>query len=132
MAVIKSAFAVDLQGFNIGKASALSAAVPTADVVLVYSTRNTGLSVTAIPGVGGTMKIFRSTSPVASIEADITDGSLTSANLAAGTQPTLSRWMLWAAGAVSAVANEAPALSAGDIAICAIAVTAAGTVEVSQ
>lgn len=90
-----------------------------------------GASVTAAPAAGGTMRVFKSTSPWANIQADIADASLTYANLIAGTQPTSSVWMLWKSGAVTATANEGPVESAGDVAIIATATTQAGVLEVA-
>jgi hypothetical protein len=77
------------------------------------------------------MRVFKSTSPWDNILADILDGSLTYANLIAGTQPTSSVWMLWKSGAVTATANEGPIESAGDVAIIATATTQAGVLEVA-
>lgn len=90
-----------------------------------------GSGVTVIPVSGGTMRVFKSTSPWDNILADILDGSLTYANLVAGTQPTSSVWMLWKSGAVTATTNEGPVESAGDVAIIATATTQAGVLEVA-
>ncbi len=91
-----------------------------------------GSGITVIPAAGGTMRVFKSTSPQRSIIADIADGSLSYANLIAGTQPTASVWMLWAPGAVTATANQGPLESAGDVAIIATATTQAGRIEVTR
>ena len=91
----------------------------------------TGASVTASPVSGGTMRVFRSTSPWDYIQSDLAGGSLSYANLIAGTQPTKSVWMLWLSGAVTAITNEGPIESAGDVAVIATATTQAGVLEVS-
>jgi hypothetical protein len=88
--------------------------------------------ITAIPAAGGTMRVFKSTSPRLDILADIADGSLSYANLIAGTQPTRSTWMLWAPGAVTATTNQGPIESAGDVALIATATGAAGRLEVAR
>lgn len=91
-----------------------------------------GSGITVIPVAGGTMRVFKSTSKRENIAADLANGSLTYANLIAGTQPTLSEWMLWAPGAVTATTNQGPIESAGDVAIIATATTQAGRLEVTR
>lgn len=91
-----------------------------------------GSGITAIPVSGGTMRVFKTTSPRESINADIADGSLSYENLIAGTQPTLSVWMLWAPGEVTVTTNQGPIESAGDVAIIATATTQAGRLEVTR
>lgn len=91
-----------------------------------------GAGITAIPDAGGTMRVFKSTSPISAIESDASDGSLSYANLIAGTQPNRSEWMLWAPGAVTETANQGPIESAGDVAIVATATTQGGRLEVAR
>lgn len=90
-----------------------------------------GASITAVPVSGGTMRVFKSSSPWEYVALDVADGSLSYANLIAGTQPTKSVWMLWKAGAVTATTNEGPIESAGDVAVVATTTTQAGILEVS-
>ena len=91
-----------------------------------------GSGITAIPGAGGSMQVFKSSSPRALIAADISNGSLSYANLIAGTQPTNSKWMSWVSGAVTAMTNEGPIESDGDIAVIGTATTQAGVLEVTR
>lgn len=91
-----------------------------------------GAGITAIPGAGCTMRVFKSTSTDADIQADVADASLSYANLIAGTQPTRSRWMLWASGAVTADTWQSPAQSEGDTAIVATATGGVGVLEVTR
>lgn len=91
-----------------------------------------GSGITVIPAAGGTMRVFKSTSPQAFIIADLADGTLSYANLIAGTQPTNSTWMLWAPGAVTVTTNQGPLESDGDVAIIATATGAAGRLEVTR
>lgn len=91
-----------------------------------------GAGITAIPVAGGTMRVFKTTSRLTDINSDIADGSLSYANLIAGTQPTLSEWMLWAPGAVTATTNQGPIESAGDVAIIATATDQPGRLEVTR
>lgn len=91
-----------------------------------------GAGITVVPASGGTMRVFKTTSPDADIAADIADGSLSYANLIAGTQPTNSEWMLWAPGAVTVTTNQGPIESAGDVAIIATATAQAGRMEVTR
>ena len=91
-----------------------------------------GAGITVSPASGGTMQVFKSTSPWAAIQSDLADGSLSYSNLIAGTQPTSSVWMLWASGAVTVAANEGPIESEGDTAIIATATTQAGVLEVTS
>ena len=90
-----------------------------------------GAGITAIPAIGGTMRVFKSTSPGPDIEADLGDGTLSYANLLAGSQPTRSTWMLWSSGAVTITTNEGPLESAGDVAVIATATNDAGVLEVT-
>lgn len=91
-----------------------------------------GAGIVAIPGAGCTVRVFKSVSRDADIAADLTDGSLSYANLIAGTQPALSRWFLWAPGAVVAETMEPPAESAGFIAVVATATGGTASVEVTR
>lgn len=91
-----------------------------------------GAGITAIPAAGGTMRVFKTTSRDEDINADIADGSLSYANLIAGTQPTKSEWMLWAPGPVTVTTNQGPFESSGDVAIIATATTQAGRLEVTR
>lgn len=91
-----------------------------------------GAAITFSPGAGCTGRVFKSTSRPSDIRADLADGSLTYANLIAGTQPTTSRWMLWSSGAVTSMTSEGPADSAGDVAVIATATGGAGTFEVAR
>lgn len=91
-----------------------------------------GAGITVVPASGCTMRVFKTTSPDADIEADIDDGTLSYANLIAGTQPTRSEWMLWAPGPVTATTNQGPLESDGDVAIIATATGAAGRLEVTR
>ena len=91
----------------------------------------TGASISAVPVSGGTMRVFKSSSPWEYVALDVADGSLSYANLIAGTQPTKSVWMLWKAGAVTATTNERPIESAGDVAVVALSTTQAGILEVA-
>ena len=96
----------------------------------LYLSEN-GSGITAIPVSGGTMRVFKTTSRLTDINSDIADGSLSYANLLAGTQPTNSTWMLWAPGPVTATTNQGPIESAGDVAVVATATTQAGILEVA-
>lgn len=91
-----------------------------------------GAGIVFIPGAGCTGRVFKSLSGMDDILADIADASLSYANLIAGTQPTLSRWMLWASGAVTVDTWQSPAQSAGDTAIIATATGGAGVLEVTR
>lgn len=91
-----------------------------------------GAAITVVPVSGGTMRVFKSTSHDADIAADIADGSLSYANLIAGTQPTKSAWMLWASGSVTVMTNEGPFESVGDTAVVAVATTQPGRLEVAR
>lgn len=91
-----------------------------------------GASITIAPGAGCTGRVFKSTSRVDDIEADLLDSSLTYANLIAGTQPTRSLWMPWATGDVTEIANEGPIESAGDVAVIATATGGTAVLEVSR
>ena len=94
--------------------------------------RRGGASVTVSPVSGGTMRVYKSVSPESAVLADLDDSSLNYTNLLAGTQPTTSRWMLWASGAVTDVTNEGPLESDGDTFLIATSTTQAGLLEVSQ
>jgi hypothetical protein len=91
-----------------------------------------GAGITAIPGAGCTVRVFKSMSTEADIEADLADASLSYANLIAGTQPTRSRWKLWTAGAVTADATEPPANSDGFVAVIATATGGAAVLELTR
>ena len=91
-----------------------------------------GAGISVVPVSGGTMRVFKSTSSWTAIQSDITNGTLTYSNLIAGTQPTNSRWMLWASGAVTVMASEGPIETEGDTAIIATATTQAGVLEVTS
>ena len=108
-----------------------SFSIPAGAASPVVPIRYEGHGITVAPAAGGTMRVFKSTSPWANIQADIADASLSYANLIAGTQPTSSVWMLWKSGAVTATTNEGPVESAGDVAIIATATTQAGVLEVA-
>ena len=91
-----------------------------------------GAGITVSPGGGGTMQVFKSVSTNANIQADLDNGSLSYANLVAGTQPTNSLWQPWASGLVTVTTNEGPVESAGDTAIIAVATTQPGRLEVAR
>ena len=93
---------------------------------------STGASVAVSPDATATMRVYRSISRPTDIEADLADGSLSYANLIAGTQPTTSRWMLWASGAVTVDTWQGPEQGRGDTAVIATATTAGGVLEVSS
>ena len=91
-----------------------------------------GAGITAIPGAGCTVRVIKSTSRDADIEADLANGTLSYANLIAGTQPTLSHWILWASGAVVADTMEPPADSDGFVAVIATATGGTAVLEVTR
>ena len=91
-----------------------------------------GAAVTVSPAATTTMRVFKSTSRPVDIEADLVNGTLTYANLIAGTQPTLSRWFLWASGAVTSDTWQPVAQSVGDVAVIATATTSTGILEVAR
>lgn len=91
-----------------------------------------GAGVTVVPGAAATMRVFFSTSLQADIDADLADGSLSYANLLAGTPPNKSTWMLWASGAVTVVSFEGPEQNRGSVALLAMATGGPGAVEVTR
>ena len=91
-----------------------------------------GAALTVSPGSGGTMQVFKSMSTYADIQADLDGGSLSYANLVAGTQPVNSRWQPWASGSVTVMTNEGPFESVGDTAVVAVATTQPGRLEVAR
>lgn len=91
-----------------------------------------GFGVTAIPGSGCTMRVFQSTSSAVDIIADLADGTLSYANLIAGTQPTKSRWMLWASGPVTVDTYQSSFQNSGNTAIVATATGGTGVLEVAK
>ena len=115
-----------------GTSVAYKAAVAAGAMSGVVWLPSTGAGVTVAPVAGGTMRVFKSTSPWAAIKSDLADGSLSYSNLIAGTQPTSSVWMLWASGAVTVASNEGPIESEGDTAIIATATTRPGVLEVTS
>ena len=98
----------------------------------IYLNGPNGASITAAPGSGCTMRVFKSTSLRDDIKADILNGSLSYANLIAGTQPTNSVWMLWKPAAVTAITNEGPIENDGDAAVIATCTGGAGILEVAR
>jgi hypothetical protein len=75
-------------------ANSMSPVIPIRDM--------NGAAITVIPGSGCTMRVFKSMSLRSDIDADLAGTpTLTYSNLIAGTQPTNSRWMLWASGPVA-------------------------------
>ena len=107
------------------------------DITVPHKLQPAGGAVSVYPATGATVKVWRSTSPDAAIDADQTAGRLTKANLegdqvAAG---MLSRWALWATGAVTGAGlcfSEGPVESAGDTAVLAESTGGAARFEVSQ
>ena len=91
-----------------------------------------GASITAVPGASCTIRVFKSSSSPDDIKADLLNGSLSYANLIAGTQPTKSVWMLWKPAAVTAITNEGPIENEGDTAVIATCTGGTGILEVAR
>lgn len=89
---------------------------------------------TAVPGAGATMRVFKSSSPMSLIQADIDAGRISYANFNGGDLSTLSsNWALWAPGAVTTQTSEGPGDNAGWSAFVAISTSgSASNFEVVQ
>ncbi len=90
--------------------------------------------ITAHPGAGATVKVFKSSSPHSLISADAAAGRLSYANFNSGDLSTLSsNWVLWASGSATAPMSEGTVDGSGWTGVIAISTGGAtSNVEIVQ